>query len=80
MTQSLLTGLIALLLGWVILSRSQSAGQPPLTTTQWEYKVAICDFQAHDFNAIGREAWELVTISENAPNTGYVAVFKRPAR
>jgi hypothetical protein len=78
MTQRVVTGFIVLLVGWVIVSASQSVGQPPQSGTQWEYRIAICSFVVHEFNAIGRDGWELVTISENAPNSGYVAVYKRP--
>jgi hypothetical protein len=74
-------GFFVLLVGWVIVSESPSVGQPPQSGTQWEYRVADCHFSAvHDFNAIGRDGWELVTISENHTKSGFVAVYKRPAR
>jgi hypothetical protein len=70
----------AVLALWVIVQSSASQGQAPPTPARWEYNVAITNFQAFQLNQQGREGWELVTITENQPNTGYVAVFKRPAR
>ena len=73
-----LIGVFVLVVGWIILNNSPSVGQTARNAS-WEYKVDICDFQVHKFNASGQQGWELITITENSPNTGYLAVFKRPS-
>jgi len=70
----------AVLALWAIVQSSASHGQAPPLAARWEYNVANTDFQVNQLNGYGRGGWELVTITENQPNTGYVAVFKRPAR
>jgi hypothetical protein len=59
----------------------RSAGQTvvsPPGPTRWEYKVDTNGTQEHQLNLLGDQGWELVTISENAPNIGYILVYKRP--
>jgi hypothetical protein len=73
----LVTAIFAL---WMIVQSSTSSGQAPPVTVRWEYNVLNNDLREFVFNQQGQQGWELVTISENQPNTGYIAVFKRPAQ
>ncbi len=80
---TILLGCSLALVVLVGLSAERSIGQavvPPLGPTRWEYKVDVNGTQEHQLNALGDQGWELVTISENAPNTGYIVVYKRPKR
>ena len=72
-----LTAILVLVVGWIILNHSPSNAQA-VRNASWEYKIDVCSFQIHELNASGQQGWELVTITENSPNSGYVAVFKRP--
>jgi hypothetical protein len=78
--RNLLIVVAAVLALWVIVQSSASHGQAPPLAVRWQYNLINTDFQVNALNNQGRDGWELVTITENQPNTGYVAVFKRPAR
>jgi hypothetical protein len=46
---------------------------------KWEYKILYSRWDEQEFNRLGFEGWELVSITVNSHDQGadYTAVFKR---
>ena len=78
--RTVLGGLVALALYWLVLGGSPSRAQDDqsIPGVEWEYKIAQGELSDARLNEFGKSGWELVTITDSGDFGADTMFFKRP--